>query len=232
MPYTTTTLAQLQARLADRYENVPFWTAEEGRLAINESLRVFQALTGYWKQRITITVPALEHWVPIPGTIMQRTRLELNNKIIGRTSLVAMKYGHPFWQTDTVLSGGSVPTTIKNWMPAGLSLVGVWPAPIANQSVIVDGIAQTPILVNPGDFVDLGDEEFSTLLGFALHLLSFKAPDALFAASTPFRDAFYAAAALRNAQFKASDFYRHYTGLDVARSEQPTHRPMQEAQPS
>ena len=242
MAYTTTTLATLQARLAERYENVPFWTTREATNAINEALRVWQALTGYWKQRISITVPALEHWIPIPGSIMQRTRLELNNKIIGRSSLVAMKYGHPFWQSETTASlktasGIPIPTTIKNWMPAGLSLVGIWPAPVTNQTVIIDGIAQTPILVNPGDYVDIGDEEFSTLLGFALHLLAFKAPDQLFMGtnrasrssemassdSAPtLRDAFYHAAAQRNAQFRASDFYRHYAGLDL--SEQPTHR--------
>ena len=35
------------------YEGVPFWTADEANTALNENLRVYNALTGRWKTRET-----------------------------------------------------------------------------------------------------------------------------------------------------------------------------------
>ncbi len=226
--YQTTTLATMQARLADRVEGVPWWTAPESTNALNEALRVWNSLSGYFFSRITITLPANDHWLPIPGSIVERVRFQVGTRVISRGSLSSLRYGHPTWLSEFTNSGGVVPTSVRQWIPAGLSLVGIWPAPIVDTDFIIDGIAQTPILVNAGDFINIGDEEFSTLLGFALHLLAFKAPDQQFQQTEPLRKAFYQAAAERNTQFAASDFFRHFRGGDYQRSEQPQHRPTQE----
>ena len=116
-------------------------------------------------------------------------------------------------------SGGGVPTSVKVWAAAGLSLIAFWPADAAgNTSILVDGVAQTPVLVNGGDYIDLGDEELGVLLGFALHLLAFKAPDQVFQSTQPLQKAFYQAAAAKNVRFGTSDFLRHFLGLDKPRS--------------
>ena len=49
MPYTTTTLAGLQPRMIQRWDQVVFWTPEEARLALNEALREWNLLTGRWR---------------------------------------------------------------------------------------------------------------------------------------------------------------------------------------
>src|SRR3972149_3577940 len=192
MAFQTTTLTTLQARLAEKYESVPFWTGEEARLAINEALRVWSGLTGMWRQRLTLPTVPNDPWLPIPGTLVLRTRVELGGMALQRVSLAQLQYARAAWQSETTASGGGVPTSVKVWAAAGLSLIAFWPADAAgNTSILVDGVAQTPVLVNGGDYIDLGDEELGVLLGFALHLLAFKAPDQVFQSTQPLQKAFY-----------------------------------------
>ena len=220
MAYQRVTLTTLQARLADRYDGTVFWTGAEATSAINESMRVWNGLTGYWRQRITLTGSPNDPWLPIPGSLVQGARLEFGGIALQRVSLAHLQYGRAYWQSETS-------ATIKVWAPVGLSLVALWPAPLANATITVDGIASTPVLVNGGDFVDIGDEEIGILLGFALHLLTFKGPDALFAGTAPLRQAFYTAAALRNERFSTSDFLRGFLGLNKERSQFRHKRPSQ-----
>lgn len=225
MAYATTTLAMLLARLSDRYEGVPFWTAEEARLAINEGCRIWNGLTGFWRVQIPLTLVPNDPWLPLPSTLVQRARLEVNGTALHRTSLAQLKYARPYWRTETVASGGSVPTVPLMWAPVGLSLCAVWPAVSTPTTVQVDGVLQTPVLVNTQDSLDMGDEELSTLLGFALHVLTFKGPDQVFESTKPLQMAFYRAAAELNAVFAKSDFLRLFVGQEKFHSQGPTERP-------
>lgn len=57
MPYAYITLAQARAQLAERLEdpNLVFWNATELNQYLVESIRVWQALTAYYKERVTLT---------------------------------------------------------------------------------------------------------------------------------------------------------------------------------
>jgi hypothetical protein len=209
--------------LQDRYENVPFWTAEEARLALNEALRVWNSKTGYWRTRNT-TMITLQNdpWHPLRGSLTYRTRIEIGGVALKVTSIASMDNFRPQWEGDTTASGGVVPTSVKFWMPAGLQLVALWPADATgNTPMTVDGVVITPVLVNAGDFVDIGEEELNQLLGYALHVLTFKIGGTIFKATAPLYDSFMAACAERNAIIRAQNRWRAAEGLDVGRSQLP-----------
>jgi len=73
--YTTTTLADLQSLMAQRWDQVVFWTAEEARLALNEALREWNLLTGRWRTRVALSVLAADPFVSLPSSMTYGMRV-------------------------------------------------------------------------------------------------------------------------------------------------------------
>lgn len=228
MPYTAVTLSQLQVSLQEMWETVPFWTSEEARLHINEALRVWNLLTGMWKSQVTVKTPSpTSPWITLPGSLVYNMRVEFLGKPVGYSSIGDLDYGRPNWEGETTVSGGNVPTTIKHWAPAGLRMIAIWPADsIGDRDLLVDGVATTPILINSGDFIDLGEEEHVAILKYALHVASFKKGGTTFSSTLPHYKEFLLACADRNERLKASLFFRRAMGLDLNRSQRPIRRPI------
>lgn len=69
-PFVGITLAQMRAALTARLQdpNYTFWSISELNANIVESLRTFNAYTGYWRTRIAITIPALSHFIDLMGS--------------------------------------------------------------------------------------------------------------------------------------------------------------------
>lgn len=219
MPFQNTTLTTLLARLADRYDGAPFWSADQARRAINEGLRIWNVITGTWKGAFSMTTVPNDPFMFIAGTMVKGTRVMINGKILAPSSLFAFDHGLHNWEGSTSASGGVVPNAPVYWAPVGLTVIAIYPADatVLGSPMVVDGIRSTPILVNGGDYIDLGDEEINTLLGYALHVLSFaKGIDAL-TQTKALRLAFFRSAAERNDTFKASSAYRRIMGLDRTR---------------
>lgn len=231
MPYTRITLAELLQQAADRFEEVPFYDDADLNRAINESLRLWNAITGYWRARIIATSAPSDPLLPIPGTLVQRTQLTYQGRTFGPpVSLAELSYLQPNWWKERTDSGGSVPTRPTLWAPIGLSLVAIWPAPAGgNGNFDVDGIRQTPVLTADGDFVDIGDEEISILLGYAIHAASIKAGPVFVERTAKYRLQFLAAAALRNARMKSQQWYRKYQRESWQRAMRPQATPDTEA---
>lgn len=222
MAYAQVTLSDLKVALALKYDGSPFWTAEEARLAINEGLRVWNSITGYWRTRITLTTIPNDHYVPLPGTLAYKSRVEFNSSPLSPASLEGLDGGRPSWEGETTATGGSVPTAPKFWAPVSLDLIVIWPADAAGGGTLtIDGMAQTPVLTADGDYVDLGIEEHNQLLGYALHILSFKLGGEVFKATYPLYQSWVKAAGERNAQFKASALYRSVLNIDLGKDEVP-----------
>lgn len=215
MPYQQITLTQLQTALADRYESVPFWTGPEATRAINEALRIWNAATGFWaKAFTTITVPD-DPYVAVTGSLVRAARVSYNGVPLEKASLDDFNYGIPNWRGVTTASGGTVPTRPVYWAPVSLTLLAIYPADHAGfGALVIDGVRATPILVNAGDYIDLGQEEHDTLLGYALHVLAFKLGGQTLVRTYPGWLAFLRAAAARNAQFAESAFYKAAMGGD------------------
>jgi len=112
-----------------------------------------------------------------------------------------------------------VPSTVKVWMPAGISLVFVWPAVTVNTTVSVEGITTAPVLVNGGDFIDIGQEELGPLLNYALHVLTFKEGGLRFQGTMKYYVDFLDACAEKNGRIRLSNMYRWAQGLDIKRAQ-------------
>ena len=217
MAFHNVTLAELQTQLAERYDGAPFWTADQSRRAINEALRIWNVLTGTWRARFTYpTVPSAPY-MPLSGGVVKAIRVSLAGATLDPGSIDGFDMGLPNWE--------GVPGTPRYWAPVSLTLIALAPPPAFGlagaNAVVVDVIAPAPILVNAGDFLDLGSEELSTLLGYALHVLAQSQGLEALKATHPLYLAFFRAAALRNAVLSASSFYRGLLGLDRLRFRRP-----------
>ena len=224
MPYTTTSLADLQTLMAQRWDQVVFWTPEEARLALNETLREWNLLTGRWRTLVYVAADGYTPYVPLPATLTYGMRVTTSNaQPLTPTSTSELDLGRPAWRWETVESGGDVPTVPTLWAPVGLTEIAIWPAwASAPQALAVNGVMRTPVLRLPTDTVDLGEEIVDVLADFALHVVAFKEAGDRWRATRPYFEAFLQAAADENSLLKQHQAYRRWAGLDRRRDYQPT----------
>jgi hypothetical protein len=216
MPYQQTTWATLRQRLQDKWEDVPFWTDAEALLAFNEGLRVWNTLTGWWKRRITVATTANTIRYTLPGTLVYRTRVEFNGQAMFNSSVPDLDNGRWRWMIEHTTSGNGVPTRPMLWAPLSLQKIVIWPADAGGGNTLtLDGVSATPVLVNTTDYLDIGEDTVTVLLGYALHAAALKKAGPYFAATQKFFRSFLMAAAEENDQLKTSQVYRRYLGLDV-----------------
>lgn len=223
MSYQTVTLSDCQTLLAQRYENQPYWTADQARRALNEGLRVWSLITATWRTSIDLlTIPNDPH-LYVGGTMVKATQVRIGSRVLTPTSLYALDRSIASWESKNTESGLPTPTQVVYWAPIGITEIMIYPAdaPPGQTAITVDGVRSTPILVNAGDFLDLGEEELSVLLGYALHVLSFAKGIEALMASRPLYLAFLRAAVARNAVFAASSFLRKMNGWDMNRGARP-----------
>lgn len=229
MPYARVTLAQLKVSILRRVDGAVFWTDEEARLAINETLRDWNLLTGRWRGTVTLStlapvagVPVVEYALGSALTYGMRVKQGTNPALIP-TSIFELDYGRPTWRAETVISGGDVPTVPTLWAPRSLQVIAIWPATNTTgvNDLFVDGVAVTPILLQDGDFIDIGEEVVDVLSDYAVHLLAFKEGGPRWRATMPTLTEFLQAAAEENGLLKRSQQYRRMAGLDRRRDLQP-----------
>jgi hypothetical protein len=214
---TRYTLAQMQSRLADRLERSPFWTTAELTAYVNEALRTYSALTGYWKQRVTLVTIANLPYYNLAGALTFGMHLEFESTPLLQSSVINWDKGYPCWE------GQPSPSGPQEWAPIGISLIAIRPTDmVGGRTIVVDGVAAAPILVNAGDFIDIGDEDFTALLGYAQYLGTFKEGGQEFQSALPLHQAFLRQAAVRNEKLYASAIFRRAMGLD---NEQAGQRP-------
>lgn len=227
MSFQNTTLGTLKTRLAEKYDGQIFWSADQARRAINEGLRIYNLITGIFRTPTVVTTIPNDPYLAVAGVLIKGTRVTIGGRVLAASSLWGLDYGRHGWEGATILSGGMHPSQITDWAPVGLTEIALYPAdsPSGVTSVTVDGVICTTPLVADGDFLNLGDEEINTLLGYALHVLSFAKGSEALAKTQPYRIAFYKAAALRNATFAASSMYRKIIGEDRLRTSRLMVRP-------
>lgn len=214
MPYASTTLATLRARLQDRYTGDPFWSTTEANDAINEALRYFNLFTGYWRGPATANTVINTPFVTAPATLTYKTRVYVAGRALVRKSIVELYRGRRNWRTQTTATGSPVPTTIREWAPIGLGTIAIWPTDaVGGTTLTFDGVKLTPILTADGNFLDLGDEEITLVLSEALYILAFKRPSLLEAMAEKHK--FFLEGCLeRNDQLRMSAYFREALGLN------------------
>jgi len=232
MPFQNITLTQLLQRLTRRYDQAVFWSAADATFALNESLRVWNLITGVARQTVNvltvvddpyILLPSPQQWLKVTRASIPTPFRELNP-----TSLAGLDASFPGWEKHTTLTASGVGTAPRYWAPVGVSQIAVYPADTTiigggngPRTLAVDGISCANVLVANGDFLDLGDEELTAILGYALHVLSFSKGAEALTSTKPLYLAFLKAAADRNAVFAASSFFRKIIGLDWSRLAYP-----------
>ena len=223
MAITRYSLADLRLRVQDRLESVPWYPVDSLDAAINESLLLWNLLTGQWRTRITLTTTANTIDYALPASLVFGTRLQFLTAPMGQASLWEFDQGMGGWRSQTTASGGTVPTRPMLWAAVSLTLIHIWPADaVGGNSILVDGVAATPVLTQASDYLDLGEESLSPLLDCAAHLAVFSEGTDRFAATDPQWMAFLQAAAGQNQQLKRSAQMRRYLGLDKGRFLRPT----------
>lgn len=220
MAFQQITRAQFRAQLDERLgaASAVFWTTTEKNLYIQETLRCWNMLTGYWRGRVNVTptgTTATFPWYALPSPMTSGMRVTFNGKPLNVTSLDQLDNGRPNWEGEITTTGGDVPTTVDSWAPAGLALIAIWPADAAGgNDLMCDGILATPILTDDDDYIDIGEEDVDTLLDYCEHLCQFKEGGAEFQASveTGYKS-FLSAAATRNSMLMASAKFREWMGI-------------------
>jgi len=106
------------------------------------------------------------------------------------------------WQRSTL----GVP---RGFYLAGLNLVGVGPAPILyNQyGAALSVVQNAPVPLLPTDFIQVGRDDYASILDEAQHIACFKLGGQEFAATIPLHEAFIKRAALYNSKLSALGLY-------------------------
>lgn len=214
MAYRQFTLAQLQALFYQQVDgNQAFWRPTEVTAILQESLRVFNVLTGFWRGTVPAGPAGLtvadQHWYAVPAGISYILRVEVNGRPLTSSSLWDLDYGQPNWEEQSA-QDGDFPTLFA---PAGVNLFAIWPASFAGgETLSVEGVTAAPLLTSVG-FVDLGKDELETILDYAEHIAQFKEGGQEFDASQLLLQEFLKEAGERNAVLRQSAKMREWMGL-------------------
>lgn len=202
------TLAQILPMVSARLQQSPFWSTHEQTKFVNEALRTWSALTGYWKGRITLPTRSTLPYYSIAGSLTFGMRVEFNGRPLIPSSVTNWDKGYPQWEGR--------PSIPQEWAPIGISLIAIRPADAAGDNALtLDGVSAAPILVNSTDFIDIGAEELSALIGYTQYLAAFKEGGQEFESALPLYQAFLKAAAVKNEKLLASIVFRRAMGLDT-----------------
>jgi hypothetical protein len=227
MAYLEVTLAEFRQVLRGRFDGVPFWTPQNELMAINDGLRTWNMLTGTWRTRVTFETdtPNETPWYTLPGCLTYSTRVTWNGIPLDLSSIDDLDNGRVNWEGEATSMHSvdpQIPERPVMWAPAGIALIAIWPYDVAGcDALVVDGVARTPVLVKETDKIDIGQEDFHTLLDYDLHFLAFKEGGARFKSSLTLYKEFIWAAGERNSRFKTSQLYRRIMGTDLGRSSRP-----------
>jgi hypothetical protein len=214
MAHQQVTLATLQTRLLERVDSSRFWVAAEATIKLNDALKFWNILTGRWRRSVSRTLTAASDPYNIFSSTMtwpMRMEVASTGRLIEKTSIAALDNAIPGWENQTLTSGGTVPTQLTFWAPRSFQFFAVWPRiPVGGASVTVDfdGVSETPVLVNAGDFLDLEDNVHDVILGYAAHLLLFKKGGPKFFQTTAAYDDLIVLAGDYNQQLRATSLYR------------------------
>lgn len=210
--------------MVTEWDGSVFWTTREATAALNETLRWYNLFTGMWKRRLPLPTIANQVRYAIPGAFTANLRMTFRLLPMDLASLLEMNNARPNWRAETTATGGDVPTRPTMYIPESLSAFSIWPADAVGDpgppgSLLIDGIADTPVLTLPGDYLDLGSEEEVALVGEAIHISAFKLRDARWRATVIKHKAFLMACLDKNSRLATSAYFREFLGLDREKDE-------------
>lgn len=203
------------------WDSVPFWTREEGRIAINGALYWWNLYTQTFRKPASLTTVASQHIYSVPAALTFATRVKyLSNAPLRKTSRIELGRFRPSWRSE-VAATGSLPSTPVMWAPLGTTRLILWPAPAASgKSVTVEGVCVTPTLIAESEYLNLVGAEVRSILSEAIHLAAFKLGGQRFAGTVTLHRQFLTAALEKNDRLGAEIRFKQLAGIDTARHSQ------------
>lgn len=184
-----------------------FWTDSEILKYTNAGLRTWNCLTGFWSGTKTLSTLANRPYYPLGASLVFGARVELNGQVLDPGSVYEWDQQDPNW----MLARG----TPLMWAPVGLGIIATNPIPPAGgDTLTVQGISVTPILLNGGSKINIGQEDFNALADYVTHTLQIKVGGSEFRASKVAMQAFMKAAVIRNEKLRSTTLYRRIMGLE------------------
>lgn len=216
--YQQFNLATLRGLFYDQLNNnMAFWRPDEANRLLQESFRVFNCLTGFWRDRIDMGLDgpgtpgtvANQVYYQVPAGLSYILRVEINKIPAQPTSLYDLDFGIPAWESQVC----TATTQPQMFAPVGFNWFALWPASFAgSESLVVEGVTPAPVLSNTG-FVNLGQDEVDMILAYAVHIAQFKEGGQEFQASEIQLKEFLKEAASRNGILMQSSPFRKWMGL-------------------
>lgn len=177
MPYASISRGTLRSRLQDHFSGDPFWTSTEANDALNEALRWWNLYTGFWCGEAQALTVAGTPYVPVPQVLTWQTRVRLSTgPALLAKGILELYRSRPGWRTQTTASGGGVPSRIEEWAPVGVQQIAIWPRDAGGTLLTFSGVLKTPVLLDDGQFLQVGEEQVGPLLDESLWVLGFKRP--------------------------------------------------------
>src|SRR6266576_2960908 len=79
--------------------NRAFWRTDEATRILQEAFRVFNALTGFWRDRVDMGLTVVDQvYYVTPAALSYIYRVEVNQVALGSSSLYDLDYGQPTWE--------------------------------------------------------------------------------------------------------------------------------------
>ena len=223
MPFTEITgddlLTAVYERLGDHLGNT-FWRQDEVIRFTNESLRLWNLLTGLWRDAIPMgegappTTAAAQVFYRLPSNVIYGLRMECNGVTMEPTNLFDLDFGQPNWQAERC-----GPTDQpRMWAPVGIGLIAIWPSSFnGGESLTVEGVVPAPQLIgnpsNLGNPLDLPKEDMADIAAYAAHVMRVKEGGQEFQSSIEQLKLFLKGAGQRNSILMQSAKYRQWMGI-------------------
>ena len=232
MAYARTTVATLRSILTERLGGQStFYTQTEIDQALNESLSVWQLLTGEYTAEHSQALAAGSDVISVDTTVAPppagviRIRAAHGTGTAAATTGTAL-YTESLFEMDQetwnrqLYSSASSGTPL-NWAPLGYDRFVVHPPAATTQTVGIMYLSGDVRLSTDGTtYLDLGDEEIQKIVEYAHWFLAFKEGlKEAFENVSPLKDMFLTAARLRNQKLRNTAPYRDYMAMDRAEAQ-------------
>lgn len=167
----------MQRRVYDRLEgNTVFYTLPEVTTAINMSFRTVNAFSGFYQKTVPVplTIPN-RFFYDLPDPVLIPLNVNYQGRALQKEHIKRLGSSRRNILRDANRSGP------KYWLPIGLKKIMISPADsIGGKFFEVQGICQTPELVNLTDTVVIADEWTEIIEEDAFRFLTLKESGAVF----------------------------------------------------
>jgi hypothetical protein len=196
----TFTLAELEDAVWGLLErNTQMFPERQVRNALNEALRVTNAITGYWQESAVVPGGSVagQYLYDVPAPIVVPMAVLVDGVRLHRYTFPNLLLAYPEYARETTRT---MRCPVAEWCPMGLRRLIIHPAEArTGRTIEVRGVAEMTPLAAPGDPVTLEDEWVPTILRYAAHVLQFKIGGQIFAQAAQHYKSFLSEMKIRKA---------------------------------